>query len=188
MAQKYAHRLAALGAEEYVQKRYCNILTAMKAFWTHTDIRAFLCLNQVLPIPGKRAMDENLLRDAFEDLQKVYAPQTVGKMVTLRSGEQFEESKEGLLQDLQTGAKRFVLSSYQTLGAGQNLQYVIQDRSNLVTLNAEYDEKDPRFQKKDFDALYLGDVTHTVVNLNEDEPLSAGIDEILLSGRMSLRK
>ncbi|MBM6871907.1 hypothetical protein, partial [Pseudoflavonifractor phocaeensis] len=69
--------------------------------------------------------------------------------------------------------KRFVLSSYQTLGAGQNLQYPIRDFSNLVILNAEYDEKDPRFQKKDFDALYLGDVTHTVVNLNEDGPLSA---------------
>lgn len=173
LAQKYANRFTALGAEEYVQKRYCNIFTAMKAFWMHPDIRAFLCLNQVLPMPGKRAMDENLLRDALEDLRKAYAPQDVGEMVTLRSGEQFEESKDRLLQDLQTGAKRFVLSSYQTLGAGQNLQYPIQSNSNLVTLNAEYDEKDPRFQKKDFDALYLGDVTHTVVNLNEDGPLSA---------------
>lgn len=173
LAQKYTHRFTALGAEEYVQNRYCNILTAMKAFWTHPDIRAFLCLNQVLPMPGKRAMDENLLRDALKDLQKIYAPQAVGEMVILRSGEQFEENKDRLLQDMQTGAKRFVLSSYQTLGAGQNLQYPIQDLSNLVTLNAEYDEKDPRFQKKDFDALYLGDITHTVVNLNEDGSLSA---------------
>lgn len=173
LAQKYTHCFTALGAEEYVQNRYCNILTAMKAFWTHPDIRAFLCLNQVLPMPGKRAMDENLLRDALKDLQKIYAPQAVGEMVILRSGEQFEENKDRLLQDMQTGAKRFVLSSYQTLGAGQNLQYPIQDLSNLVTLNAEYDEKDPRFQKKDFDALYLGDITHTVVNLNEDGSLSA---------------
>lgn len=173
LAQKYIHRFTALGAEEYVQKRYCNILEAMKAFWTHSDIRAFLCLNQVLPVPEKRAMDENLLRDALKDLQCVYAPQTVGEMVILRSGDQFEESKDRLLQELQGGAKRFVLSSYQTLGAGQNLQYPIQDLSNLVTLNAEYDEIDPRFQKKDFDALYLGDVTHSVVNLNEDGPLSA---------------
>lgn len=172
LAQKYTHRFTALGSEEYVQKRYCNILTAMKAFWTHPDIRAFLCLNQVLPTPEKRAMDENLLRDALEDLRKAYAPQAIGEMVILRSGEQFEANKDCLLQALQTGAKRFVLSSYQTLGAGQNLQYPIQDSSNLVTLNAEYDEKDPRFQKKDFDALYLGDVTHTVVNLNEAGPLS----------------
>ena len=173
LAQKYIHRFTALGAEEYVQKRYCNILEAMKAFWTHSDIRAFLCLNQALPVPEKRAMDENLLRDALKDLQCVYAPQTVGEMVILRSGDQFEESKDHLLQELQGGAKRFVLSSYQTLGAGQNLQYPIQDLSNLVTLNAEYDEIGPRFQKKDFDALYLGDVTHSVVNLNEDGPLSA---------------
>lgn len=173
LAKKYAHRFTAMGTEEYVQKRYCNLLTAMKAFWTHPDIHAFLCLNQVLPIAGKRAMDENLLRDAWKDLQKVYAPKADGEMVTLRSGEQFEESKDRLLQDLQTGARRFVLSSYQTLGAGQNLQYPIQDLSNLVILNAEYEEKDPRFQKKDFDALYLGDVTHTIVNLNEDRSLNA---------------
>lgn len=173
LAQKYTHRFTALGAEEYVQKRYCNIFTAMKAFWLHPDIRAFLCLNQVLPMPGKRAMDENLLRDAWKDLQQRYAPQADGEMTVLRSGEQFEESKERLLQELQNGARRFVLSSYQTLGAGQNLQYPIQDLSNLIALNAEYDEKDPRFQKKDFDALYLGDVTHTVVNLNENTPLRA---------------
>ena len=173
LAQKYQHRFTALGAEEYVQKRYCNILEAMKSFWTHPDIRAFLCLNQVLPLPEKRAMDENLLRDALKDLQSVYAPQAVGEMVILRSGDQFEESKDRLLQALQSGAKRFVLSSYQTLGAGQNLQYPMQEVRDLVVLNAEYNEKDPRFQKKDFDALYLGDVTHTVVNLNEDGPLSA---------------
>ncbi|MBM6871865.1 hypothetical protein, partial [Pseudoflavonifractor phocaeensis] len=65
LAQKYTHRFTALGAEEYVQKRYCNILEAIKAFWTHPDIRAFLCLNQVLPMPEKRAMDEHLLRDAW---------------------------------------------------------------------------------------------------------------------------
>ena len=171
LVQKYTHRFTALGAKEYIQKRYCNIFAAMKAFWTHSDIRAFLCLNQVLPMPEKGAMDENLLRDAWKDLQSVYAPQAVGEMVILRSGDQFEENKDRLLQELHGGAKRFVLSSYQTLGAGQNLQYPIQDLSNLVTLNAEYDEKDPRFQKKDFDALYLGDVTHTAVNLNEDAPL-----------------
>ena len=84
LVQKYTHRFTALGTEEYVQNRYCNILTAMKAFWTHPDIRAFLCLNQVLPMPGKRAMDENLLQDALKDLQKIYAPQAVGEMVTLQ--------------------------------------------------------------------------------------------------------
>ncbi len=101
LAQKYTHRFTALGAEEYVQNRYCNMLTAMKAFWTHPDIRAFLSLNQVLPMPGKRAMDENSLRDALKDLQKIYAPQAVGEMVILRSGEQFEENKDRLLQDMQ---------------------------------------------------------------------------------------
>lgn len=170
-AQYYARRFTSLGIKDYIQKRYCNLFTAMKAFWTHADIRSFLCLNQVLPKPGKAEFDENLLHDAFHDLQTIYAPDMQGNMTVLRSGPQFEADKESLLRDLQNGAKHFVLSSYQTLGAGQNLQYRIQDRQGFVLLQTDFDETDSRFFKKDFDALYLGDITHTIVNLNEEGPL-----------------
>lgn len=170
-AQHYERRFTSLGIKDYIQKRYCNLFTAMKAFWTHADIRAFLCLNQVLPKPGKAECDENILQDAFNDLLAIYAPAMQGKMTVLRSGSQFETSKEMLLQDLQNGAKHFVLSSYQTLGAGQNLQYRIKNRHGFVLLQTDFDETDSRFFKKDFDALYLGDITHTIVNLNEEGPL-----------------
>lgn len=171
IARKYTYRFTSMAIEKHVQKRYCDIFTAMKTFWMHSDIRAFLCLNQVLPAPGKSAMDEGLLKDALEDLRLVYAPQDSGEIVVLRSGDRFDDAKDLLLQDLQRGAKRFVLSSYQTLGAGQNLQYSVQDPNGLVVLNADFDEDDSRFRKKDFDALYLGDITHVVINLNEEAPL-----------------
>ena len=150
LAQKYTHRFTALGAEEYVQNRYCNMLTAMKAFWTHPDIRAFLCLNQVLPMPGKRAMDENLLRDALKDLQKYMLHRPLEKWSSCAVGNNLRKTKTVCFKICKTGAKRFVLSSYQTLGAGQNLQYPIQDLSNLVTLNAEYDEKRSSISEKGF--------------------------------------
>lgn len=170
-ARQYARRFTSLGLKDYIQARYCNLFAAMQAFWTHADMQAFLCLNQVLPKPGKAAFDENLLQDAFDDLRVVYAPNAQGKMTVLRSGPQFEAAKESLLRDLQHGAKHFVLSSYQTLGAGQNLQYHIQDRQGFVLLQTDFDKTDSRFFKKDFDALYLGDITHTLVNLHEDDPL-----------------
>lgn len=170
-ARQYARRFTSLGLKDCIQARYCNLFAAMQAFWTHADMQAFLCLNQVLPKPGKAAFDENLLQDAFDDLRVVYAPNAQGKMTVLRSGPQFEAAKESLLRDLQHGAKHFVLSSYQTLGAGQNLQYHIQDRQGFVLLQTDFDKTDSRFFKKDFDALYLGDITHTLVNLHEDDPL-----------------
>lgn len=169
LANVYEKRLVSV--EAYVAKRYCNLFEAIKTFWQHPDIHAFLCLNQMLPAPGKPKMDEYLLRDALEDLRSIYAPEQTGQMMVLRSGDSFEKDKESLLRVLQQGTKCFVLSSYQTIGAGQNLQYPVSDTSGLITLNTAFDQMDSRFQKKDFDALYLGEITHVVVNLNENRPL-----------------
>lgn len=47
----------------------------------------------------------------------------------------------------------------------------------MISLNAAFDETDGRFQKKDFDALYLGEITHVVVNLNEDRSING--DELI---------
>lgn len=169
--RKYSQRMA-LCVSDYEWKRYCNIFTAMKAFWVHPEIHSFLCLNQILPAPGKSAMDQTLLEEVLEDLRLEYAPQNTGKIEVLSSGEQFDASKNALLAALQRGEKRFILSSYQTLGAGQNLQYSVDDPGQYVWLNAEFNENDSRFWKKDMDALYLGDVTHVTVNLNEKSGLS----------------
>ena len=144
----------------------------MKAFWVHPEIHSFLCLNQILPAPGKSAMNQTLLEEVLEDLRLEYAPQDTGEIEVLSSGEQFDASKNALLSALQKGEKRFILSSYQTLGAGQNLQYSVDDPGQYIRLNAEFNENDSRFWKKDMDALYLGDVTHVTVNLNEKSGLS----------------
>lgn len=171
-ARKYYMRLTALSGEAYIRNRYCNLFAAMRAFWTRPDLHAFLCLQQVLPAPGKPAMDLEVLTDALEDLRQECAPRDCGALVVLRSGSQFEGAKEELLQALARGEKRFVLSSYQTLGAGQNLQFPAADPAGLVMLGAAPpDGGDSRFRSKDFDGLYLGDVTHAAVNLNGDEPL-----------------
>jgi len=171
--RKYELRMTHMGIRDYDQKRYCNIFAAMKAFWAHSEIHSFLCLNQMLPAAGKRAMDTNLLVDVLEDLRLETAPQSSGGLVVLRSGEQFETDKEILLQALKEGEKRFILSTYQTLGAGQNLQYAVADREGLVLLTPkEPNEQDSRFWHKDVDALFLGDVNHVTVNLNDEGSLS----------------
>lgn len=164
-ARIYEQRLNARGISDYARQRYCNIFTAMKSFWVHSEIRSFLCLNQALPKPDHAEMDEKLLEDVLKELQAETAPQDTGSMTVLRSGDLFDADKDALLRALENGEKRFILSSYQTLGAGQNLQYAVTDRTGLVLLREPASEQDGRFLKKDMDALYLGDVTNVKVNL-----------------------
>lgn len=45
--------------------------------------------------------------------------------VVVMDSNRFDEQKKQLIERLQTGEKILILSSYQTLGAGQNLQYPI---------------------------------------------------------------
>lgn len=163
----YEQRFMAMGLPEYQSQRYCNLFLAMKAFWQHSEIRAFLCLNQLLPAPGKRDLDEKLLCEVLETLRVLFAPKEQGKLVVLRSGEHFEQSKTELLQSLEKGERRFIFSSYQTLGAGQNLQYPVDGRTGFLCLNEGADPVDSRMKHKDVDALYLGDITHVTVNLQE---------------------
>lgn len=168
-AQLYGQRLACLGAQQYEVERYCNLFAVMKAFWQHSEIQSFLCLNQLLPAPGKIALDEDLLRDALEDLRCRFAPDGQGELLVLRSGDRFEENKADLLQNLSKGERRMIFSSYQTLGAGQNLQYPVRDRTGLVPLGSGENRTDSRSACKDVDALYLGDITHVSVNIRDAE-------------------
>lgn len=169
MARQYEQRMTAMGLTDYESARYCNLFTVMKAFWQHTDIHALLCLNQLLPGTGKAALDYPFLCDAMNDLHRTYAPDAEGELAVLRSGSGFETDKQALQTALSCGGRRFILSCYQTLGAGQNLQYPVTDRTGLVPLHAVDDGSDSRFCCADVDALYLGDVTHSVINLNGSE-------------------
>lgn len=166
-ARRYEQWLQAQGIQEYQSRRYCNLFAVMKAFWQHSEIRAFLCLNQLLPEPGKRELDEKLLRDALETLRTLFAPQEKGALVVLRSGSLFEQAKSELLKNLKEGERRIIFSSYQTLGAGQNLQYPVDEKTGLLCLAQDADPTDSRMRHKDVDALYLGDITHVTVNLRD---------------------
>lgn len=168
LATQYENRFSARQVAEYEAKRYCDLFTAMKAFWQHSEIQAFLCLNQALPAPGKTALDEDILRDALDDLKKVIAaPDAKGQLVVLRSGDHFESEKDALLERLGAGDRYMIFSSYQTLGAGQNLQYPVRSQEGLVVLGGSSNPTDGRLTHKDVDAVYLGDVTHVSGNLWE---------------------
>ena len=175
---------------EYQIIRYCNVLKAMCSFNKNEDIQSMLYLGMALPKKNNPSMDEGILLQLFEYSQ--LAVQQNGSSVCFLRGDNFEQDKEELQQKLACGEKIFVMSSYQTIGAGQNLQYKIPKGRKVVQLG-EIAEGDKRFIYKDFDALYLGNITNMTVNTYQDEKITAHdllqmlfqIEELYENGEMN---
>lgn len=172
MLHSCINQLENLTISPYYRNRYCNILYAFHTFWLYPEIRSFLCLNEALPQSGKAEFDFDFLKTQFIRMGKILAPDSEADLLVLQSGDSFESAKDHLLDRLGDGEKIFLFSSYNTLGAGQNLQHPIPKNLSLVALPSAHGPKDPRYLKKDIDALYLGDITNLIENRLGDAPFT----------------
>lgn len=176
--------------DEYQIIRYCNALKAMCIFNKNKDIQSMLYLGMALPQKNNPGMDEDVLQQLFEYSQ--LSVQQNGSSVCFLKGDNFDQDKEEMQQRLSCGEKIFVMSSYQTIGAGQNLQYKIPEGKKVIQLG-KFTEGDKRFLYKDFDALYLGNITNMTVNTYQDEKITAHdllqmlfqIEELYENGEMN---
>ncbi|WP_270566897.1 hypothetical protein [Clostridium beijerinckii] len=166
--KKYNNLISIRSAgNKYIWTRYCNIFRALKEFVKHDDIKSFLCLNMVLPQLGKASFDIELINEALNDLVEIYADLSelsAEKCIVTLKSDNFEVEKEDILNRLSKGEKIFIMSSYKTIGAGQNLQYEVKDVNKFVTIFQSDNSDDKRLKYKDMDALYLGDITNLVAN------------------------
>lgn len=189
-ARYSANIITNMTDKEYQIIRYCNVLKAMCIFNRIEDIQSMLYLGMALPKKNNPGMDEGVLQQLFEYAQ--FATGQKGRSVYFLRGDNFEQDKEELQQRLSCGEKIFVMSSYQTIGAGQNLQYRIPEGRKVVQLG-EPTEGDKRFLYKDFDALYLGNITNMTVNTYQDEKITSHdllqmlfqIEELYENGEMN---
>lgn len=149
----------------YNKERYFRIAMAYKQYLYHDDIQSFLCVLTKHPRPGDMYLDMNLLYEIFEYMHKERGQKFNKDTICLLDGEEFDVNKELIIDRLQRGQKLFVISVYQTIGAGQNLQYGIPQ--NLVDQLTSSNERLSRGEK-DFDAIYLDKPTNIFVNLSEN--------------------
>lgn len=189
-AQFAANIITNVTDNDYQIIRYCNVLKAMCIFNIKEDIQSMLYLGMALPKKNNPGMDEGVLEQIFEFAQ--LSTNNKNSQLYFLKGDNFEQDKEELQQKLACGEKIFVMSSYQTIGAGQNLQYKIPEERDVVYLG-NVNENDKRFLYKDFDALYLGNITHMTVNTYQEEKISAHdllqmlfqIEELYENGEMN---
>ena len=150
----------------YGPARYARALAAWKRFYDSPCCPAFLCLFSRLCKAGDPDFDLALLREAAAMLSGISAEEAENMMVLL-SGDAFEEQKETILSDLSAGERRFVLSSYKTVGAGQNLQYQPPEGASLVSTG-----DGERSSGADWSGIYLDRPANLLVNIFQNGALT----------------
>ena len=151
---------------EFLFCRYVKVLTAWKYFLDHPDCLGFICFFNKFPKLSDSDFDlsilykyAGLLLDGNKDIIDAFISDTI---VVLTSDD-FDNSKEKLLNDLKDNKRRFILSTYQTIGVGQNLQFPIPSGIELIHIN-----KFTKDSKMDINGVYLDNPTNLLVNIYND--------------------
>ncbi len=145
--------------------RYLKLFQCMKNFLSKDEIYSFLFLTSKLLKDQDSNFNFKFAQDVFNDLK-----QELNKVAYFYSIygdlDSYETKKADIEMLLSKGAKVFVASSYQTLGAGQNIQYKIpadfkKNRDYFSINSSDYQD-----EYKDFDAIYVDRPTNVFVNMN----------------------
>lgn len=149
----------------YSIKRYLGMAQVYRYFILHEDIHSFLCLNNALPKENSK-FDLSILLKLFDAVNEENSfDKNDVHIEVLKSGISFDADKLDILERLSNGEKVFVISAYATIGAGQNMAYKLPEQSDTINLTNFSNKEDGRNYKKDFDGIYLGDITNVVTNL-----------------------
>lgn len=150
------------GTSDFAIRRFLKIIKAMKAFIVNDEVKSFLCLCNKLTKEGKTDFDLILFREMAKDIiEEAGLEYDEDKLVVSINSEDYDAQYNEIIEHLSNGKKLFVLSSYQTIGAGQNLQYRKPENVDVVQVNDNVRE----LLEKDFDCIYLEKPTNIVVNV-----------------------
>ena len=152
---------------DYIVSRYVRSLIAWKYFQDNSGIHAFLCFFNKFPKSGDPKFDLDVFLEYAQMIQDGFTSvcsEPVSKTIVVLTGDDFNENKTDLLAELGASKRRFILSTYSTIGAGQNLQYPIPKSVNPIQVNGL-----PTRSEMDVDAIYLDRPTNLIVNIFMDK-------------------
>ena len=147
-------------------ERFARIAKVFRKYLLlNQHIQSMLCLLTKHPKSNDKVLDYETLIQVLDFVAKTVHPHLTAENFVVRlMGDEYGNTKDKIISALGSGKHLFVISTYQTLGAGQNLQYPIPDtlQGRLICSN-DY----PPRREKDFDAIYLDKPTNLVA-LTED--------------------
>lgn len=162
----------------YSKARYMKLFYIYKKFLLNTKIKSLIFLtNKSLK---KGFVDKFNIDDAqivFDSIKEELGAKDIFEKSLYGDPENFKNHKHDIMKRLKNGQKGFIISTYQTLGAGQNIQYEIPDgqKDDLIQVNnLDYNDND-----KDFDAIFLDKPTYIFARASDKDVYGMSKDEIL---------
>lgn len=149
---------------DYNKERYFRIAVAFKSFLLENRIQSFLCVLTKHPRKSDKVLNLDVLLKVFDAIVRACRVSfDVKKNVVQLDGEEYDARKDEITRRLGNGEKLFVISVYQTIGAGQNLQYPVPEnrKAELIAVNDRSNNG-----CKDFDAIYLDMPTNLLTQLS----------------------
>ena len=158
-------RLTFVESGEYNENRYFKAALAFKQFLDN-DLQSYLALFSKGATSNDYNFDSSKLEKIFKYLAKEKGIIYDSKMFVKLDSNNFDGQKSQLVDDLSAGERRFILSTYSTLGAGQNLQYKIPSirQNDVVQINELRDTDD-----MDIEGIYLDKPTSIINKCGGDE-------------------
>ncbi|MBO7593635.1 MAG: DEAD/DEAH box helicase family protein [Salinivirgaceae bacterium] len=165
-----AHLTTLCYGDTYKEVRYYKAVLAFKQFLDN-NIQSYLALFSRGLRKGDWEFDQDKLFKLFKYLSQEKRVRFEDKMCVVLDSDNFEQKKKELIGDLSKGERRFIISTYATIGAGQNLQYPIPDckKSEVIKIN-----NDRKKEEMDIEGIYLDKPT-SLVNLcggNEESAIN----------------
>ena len=167
---KIGFETSELGEEKcsYYANKYMRLAYVVRLFANQKDQQTLLYLGKALPKDSDGSTLKKNVLDYIIEMANIDAGLKGLNMIqpAILTSSNFDETKEQICERLKNGEKLIIFSSYQTVGAGQNLQYPVNEsyRDNVVTLPHSYNyEKEER----DIDSIYLDDITYLTENIND---------------------
>lgn len=156
--------------QNYNKQRYYRIAAAYYNFIIHKDIHSFLCVLTTYPKENGGVLSKKLLEFILKKINELnnvfYNPDSIFYL----EGSNFENNKNNLIKTLSESKNNrlFVISVYQAIGVGQNLQYPIPCDMDIDTDLIHIGNTVGRKKEKDFDAIYLEKPTYILTNIGTD--------------------
>lgn len=186
-------------SQNFELKRYLKIAKVFQEFIRNDNIQSFLCFLNTHPTDKdksncKLSVLEMLFVAIVQKHQKENLFQNdkgeldIKKSFRVLNSKDFEDKKEEILETLKTEQKLFLMTTYATLGAGQNIQYGIDNFEELLANGRIKQTYTPEGyipdKLKDFDAIYLDKPSNLLVNINAEELSNIDVNKRIFQAEM----
>lgn len=169
---------------DYKEVRYYKAVFAFKQFLDN-DLQSYLALFSKAAKKGDSDFNLDTLLELFRYLSIDNGIEFKDKWCFPLDSENFDDNKKELIDALSKGERRFIISTYATIGAGQNLQYSIPDKrkGDVVKINNSRNDKEK--EEMDIEGIYLDKPTSLVTHDGTDESAINRIFQIEYLGQQN---